>query len=164
MGNGINNYLLDTLNYIGRRLDINTNPRNGRPAFNTSAITPEGLGPNGQSVLGVLGNASRRLFYGPGISNFDTTLAKRLALTESKSFEFRLEAFNIANHTQFRICTVLRARSSGRRSERGQFRTNRQRCRSAPGPARHEIRFLRWTSVSRSHSWFAIRCNLPRFV
>jgi hypothetical protein len=101
LGNGINNYLLDTPNYNGGPLDINTNPRNGRPAFNTSAITPEGQGPNGQPVLGVLGDASRRFFYGPGISNFDMTLAKRLQLTESKSFEFRLEAFNVFNHAQF---------------------------------------------------------------
>ena len=101
LGNGINNYLLDTPNYGGGPLDINTNPRNGRPAFNTSAITPEGRGANGQLVLGVLGDASRRFFYGPGISNFDMTLSKRLQVTESKSFEFRLEAFNVLNHAQF---------------------------------------------------------------
>jgi hypothetical protein len=29
------------------------------------------------------------------------TLAKLLKVTESKSFEFRLEAFNIFNHAQF---------------------------------------------------------------
>jgi hypothetical protein len=43
----------------------------------------------------------RRFFYGPGISNFDLTLAKILKVTESKSFEFRLEAFNALNHAQF---------------------------------------------------------------
>jgi hypothetical protein len=101
LGNGINNYLLDTPNYSGAPLHINTNPRNGRPAFNTSAITPEGRGANGQLVLGELGDASRRFFYGPGISNFDMTLSKRLQVTESKSFEFRLEAFNVFNHAQF---------------------------------------------------------------
>jgi hypothetical protein len=101
LGNGINNYLLDTPNYDGGPLDINTNPRNGRPAFNTSAITPEGRGPDGQPVLGVLGDASRRFFYGPGISNFDATLAKQLKVSESKSLELRLEAFNVFNHAQF---------------------------------------------------------------
>jgi hypothetical protein len=93
LGNGINNYLLDTPNYNGGPLDINTNPRNGRPAFNTAAFSRE--------TLGHLGNASRRSFYGPGISNFDMTLNKLLRLTESKSFEFRLEAFNVFNHAQF---------------------------------------------------------------
>ena len=92
-GNGTNNYLLDTPEYNGGSLNINTNPRNGRSEFNTSAFSPE--------TLGQLGNASRRFFYGPGISNFDMTLTKLLPLTESKSLEFRLEAFNVFNHAQF---------------------------------------------------------------
>jgi hypothetical protein len=93
LGNGVNNYLIDTPNYGGGPLDINTNPRNGRPAFNTSAFSPE--------ALGQLGNARRRFFYGPGISNFDMTLTKALRVTESKSLEFRLEGFNVFNHAQF---------------------------------------------------------------
>jgi hypothetical protein len=93
LGNGINNYLLDTPNYNGGPLDINTNPRNGKSEFNVSAFSPE--------TLGHLGTASRRFFYGPGISNFDMTLNKLLRLRESKSLEFRLEAFNAFNHAQF---------------------------------------------------------------
>jgi len=93
LGNGINNYLLDTPNYSGSPLDINTNPRNGKPEFKTSAFTRE--------ALGQLGNASRRFFCGPGISNFDMSLNKLLRVNESKSLEFRLEAFNAFNHAQF---------------------------------------------------------------
>jgi Carboxypeptidase regulatory-like domain len=95
LGNGINNYLLDTPEYHGAPLDINTNPRNGRPEFNNSAaaFTTE--------ALGQLGNVPRRFFYGPGVNNFDTALTKLLPVTESKVFEFRLEAFNVFNHAQF---------------------------------------------------------------
>jgi hypothetical protein len=93
LGNGVNNYLLDTPAYTPGPLDINTNPRNGRPEFNTSLFHPE--------ALGQLGNAPRRFFYGPGINNFDVTLAKNLRVTESKAFEFRLEAYNVFNHAQF---------------------------------------------------------------
>jgi Carboxypeptidase regulatory-like domain/TonB dependent receptor len=95
LGNGVNNYLLDTPEYHGARLDINTNPRNGRPEFNNTpaAFTKE--------ALGQLGNVPRRFFHGPGISNFDMTLAKILRVNESKSVEFRLEAFNAFNHAQF---------------------------------------------------------------
>jgi len=93
LGNGFNNYLLDTPEYNGGPLDINTNPRDGRPEFNISAFSPE--------TLGKLGNASRRFFYGPGISNFDLALTKLLPLSESKSLEFRAEAFNAFNHAQF---------------------------------------------------------------
>lgn len=93
LGNGVNNYLLDAPDYNGAPLHINTNPRNGRPGFNTSAFSPE--------TLGQLGDASRRFFYGPGINNFDMTLTKLLRITESKSLEFRLEGFNVFNHGQF---------------------------------------------------------------
>jgi hypothetical protein len=93
LGNGINNYLLDTPKYNGGSLEINTNPRNRKPEFNTAAFSTE--------TLGQLGNASRRFFYGPGISNFDLALTKLLPLSESKSLEFRAEAFNAFNHAQF---------------------------------------------------------------
>jgi hypothetical protein len=49
----------------------------------------------------VLGNAPRRLFHGPGIENFDVELSKNVRLTESKSLDIRVEAFNVFNHAQF---------------------------------------------------------------
>jgi hypothetical protein len=52
-------------------------------------------------AYGTLGNARRRVFYGPGIENFDLTLQKNIRLAESKSLEFRAEAFNAFNHEQF---------------------------------------------------------------
>ena len=93
LGNGVNNYLLDTPQYLPGPLRINNNGRNGRPAFNT-ALFPE-------ENPGELGNAKRRIFYGPGIENFDTTLEKNVRLAEAKSLEFRVEAFNTFNHAQF---------------------------------------------------------------
>ena len=93
LGNGANNYLLDTPQRIPGHLQINTNARNGRPAFNTSLFPEE--------TLGQLGNAKRRNFYGPGIENFDMTLQKGLRLADARSLEFRAEAFNIFNHAQF---------------------------------------------------------------
>jgi hypothetical protein len=35
--------------------------------------------------------------------NFDMSLLKHFKVTENSMFEFRAEAFNIFNHTQFRI-------------------------------------------------------------
>jgi hypothetical protein len=93
LGNGVNNYLLDTPQYLQGQLKINTNGRNNKPAFNT-ALFPE-------ENPGELGNAKRRIFYGPGIENFDLTLQKNVYLAEAKSLEFRAEAFNAFNHAQF---------------------------------------------------------------
>ena len=53
------------------------------------------------NALGTPGNASRRYFHGPGMENFDMALLKNLRLTESKSLQLRLEAFNVFNHAQF---------------------------------------------------------------
>ena len=93
LGNGVNNYLLDTPQYKPGPFKINTDGRNGRPAFDTSLF--------GEEALGQLGNAKRRIFYGPGISNFDMTLRKDLRLADARSLEFRVEAFNAFNHAQF---------------------------------------------------------------
>jgi hypothetical protein len=93
LGNGANNYLLDTPQYTSGPLRINTNGRNGHPAFNTSLFKEE--------ELGQLGNAKRRVFYGPGIENFDMTVAKNVRMARETSLDLRLEAFNVFNHTQF---------------------------------------------------------------
>ncbi len=93
LGNGVNNQLLDTPEYVGGPLDINTNPRNGKPEFNTSAFSVE--------ALGQLGDAARRSFHGPGIENFDVQISRTFRLTESRSFDIRVEAFNVFNHAQF---------------------------------------------------------------
>jgi len=93
LGNGANNYLLDTPQFLPGPLRINTNGRNGNPAFNTALFPKE--------TLGQLGNARRRMFYGPGTENFDLTLQKSVKFADSKSLNFRLEAFNVFNHTQF---------------------------------------------------------------
>jgi hypothetical protein len=93
LGNGANNYLLDTPQRLPGPLHINTNGRNGKPVFNT-ALFPE-------ENLGQLGNARRREFYGPGIEDFDTTLKKDTRIAEGASMELRLETFNTLNHAQF---------------------------------------------------------------
>jgi len=91
--NGINNYGIDEPDYSGGALDLNHNPRNGRPYFNTSQFS--------QNALGTPGTAKRRFFYGPGLENYDMALLKNVRLTESKSLQFRLEGFNVFNHAQF---------------------------------------------------------------
>lgn len=93
LGNGVNNQLLDTPQYVGGPLQINNNPRNGQSEFNTNAFVPENLGQ--------LGNAARRIWQGPGIENFDVELSKAIKLRESTSLDIRVEAFNVFNHAQF---------------------------------------------------------------
>jgi len=91
--NGVNNHSLDLPDYNGLPLDLNGNPRNGLPYFNLAAFS--------ENALGTPGSASRRSFYGPGEINFDMALLKTLQFTESRSLQFRIEAFNAFNHTNF---------------------------------------------------------------
>ena len=91
--NGINSVSIDLPNMVPGNLDINHNPRNGAPYFNTALFTP--------NALGTQGNAPRRPFYGPGVNNWDVALHKVTKLTETKSLELRFETFNTFNHAQF---------------------------------------------------------------
>ena len=47
------------------------------------------------------GNAGRNSLNNPDRTNFDMALYKRFAINERANFEFRAEAFNVFNHTQF---------------------------------------------------------------
>jgi hypothetical protein len=51
--------------------------------------------------VGAFGNSNRQFFHGPGINNFDISLMKKTAITESKGFEIRADFFNVFNHAQF---------------------------------------------------------------
>jgi hypothetical protein len=91
--NGVNSYGVDLPDMAPGPLDINHNPRNGQPYFNTSLFSVP--------ALGTPGTAAHRLFYGPGIENFDIALSKDIRLRESISLQIRLETFNTFNHAQF---------------------------------------------------------------
>jgi Carboxypeptidase regulatory-like domain/TonB dependent receptor-like, beta-barrel len=91
--NGVNNSGVDEPDFTPGNLDLNGNPPNGRPYFNTALFS--------ENALGTAGTSKRRFFSGPGMVNFDVALSKNLRLTESKFLEFRVEAFNVFNHTQF---------------------------------------------------------------
>jgi hypothetical protein len=83
--------------------DLVSNPRSGvqnspQPGlgpllYNPSAfVEPQGL---------TFGDAGRNILNNPWRTNFDMALIKHFAVTESKYFEFRAEAFNVFNHTEF---------------------------------------------------------------
>ena len=98
--NGVNNSSIDEPDYNGGPLHLNKNPRtSGNNYFDATAFS--------MNALGTPGTAKRRFFYGPGADNYDTALTKNLSLTESKSLLFRIEVFNVFNHTQFNGPTAV---------------------------------------------------------
>lgn len=66
--------------------------------FNTAAFA--------LPALGTMGNAPKDVFRGPGINNFDISLFKNFQATEKVKAQFRCEAYNIFNHTQFSAVDV----------------------------------------------------------
>jgi hypothetical protein len=92
--NGVNNSSIDEPDYNGGPIHLGKDPRsNGNKFFNTNSFS--------MNALGEPGSSKRRFFYGPGAQSYDMAVAKNLIFTESKTLLFRVEAFNVFNHTQF---------------------------------------------------------------
>jgi Carboxypeptidase regulatory-like domain len=53
------------------------------------------------NTIGTLGNVGRASLYGPGYWNADFSVQKDTKITEGKTLQLRLEAFNVFNHTNF---------------------------------------------------------------
>ncbi len=92
--NGVNNSSIDEPDYNGASLHLNHNPRRSENHYFDASDF-------GMNALGTPGTSKRRFFYGPGADNYDMALAKNVSLTDTKSLLFRVEGFNVFNHTQF---------------------------------------------------------------
>jgi hypothetical protein len=87
--------------------DPNANaPHTDLQFFNTACFA------NPPAGLNAVGNAGRNTINGPSTTRFDATLSKNIRLSESKSVQFRWEAFNIFNHTNFATISSLNITSS----------------------------------------------------
>jgi hypothetical protein len=91
--NGINNNGVDTPNWSGSSLHLNTEPRRDQLVFDTTQLS--------LPALGTTGDARRRFFSGPGMENVDTTLSRSFLVGENRALEVRAEGFNVFNHAQF---------------------------------------------------------------
>ncbi len=67
-------------------------------------VAPRGL---------TFGNAGRNFLNNPGRVNFDVAVLKHFKIREAGQLEFRAEAFNVFNHTEFRIYDPDNPGSSG---------------------------------------------------
>jgi len=115
-------YGFDTLDGFGARPFLLQNPTKApgaghSPQFFSNAVigppntygldtgffgTPTVTSPvNGAAVLPSPGDLGRNTFTGPGWWNFDFSLVKDTAITETKQIQFRAEFFNIFNKATF---------------------------------------------------------------
>jgi hypothetical protein len=81
------------------RPNVVADPRLSNPTpdrwFNTAAFA--------FPAFGTFGNAGRNTLDGPGFQNFNASLVKNTALTESLKLQLRAEAFNLFNHPNFNL-------------------------------------------------------------
>jgi Carboxypeptidase regulatory-like domain len=91
----------DMPNLVGPLHLLNPHNSSSHLVFDPSAFAQNTCNSPTDPGCGTFGTANRRFFHGPGITNFDMGLTKRIPITESKAFELRGEFFNIFNHTQF---------------------------------------------------------------
>ena len=93
---GVANGITSTSAYADRVGDPNANIPSVPGAlqlYNPAAFAlPRGL---------TFGDAGRNSLVNPHRTNFDMSLFKHFAIKENVGFEFRVEAFNVFNHTQF---------------------------------------------------------------
>ena len=54
-----------------------------------------------EPVVGVVGNAGRNVYRGPGINGWDSSLKRDFSFREKLKLQFRLDCYNAFNHTQF---------------------------------------------------------------
>ena len=80
------------------RITILNPKKNSNFYFNPAAFQPV---PDVYNPSDPYGTTGRDFFRGPGRTNLDLALAKTTAITERVNVEFRLEAFNAFNHTEF---------------------------------------------------------------
>jgi hypothetical protein len=83
-----------------------SNPRSVGPLIGNPSqfVAPRGL---------TFGDAGRNFLNNPRRLNFDMALLKHFKIRESGELEFRAEAFNVFNHTEFRIYDPDNPGSSG---------------------------------------------------
>jgi hypothetical protein len=79
---------------------------NPKTSLNNTYFNPNGIDYNEGDYAGAPAQFAkyglpRNFFYGPGRVNLDLALAKKTNITERVDLEFRAEAFNVFNHTEF---------------------------------------------------------------
>ena len=95
-------------NTSGTGVTDNPDVPNWNPAFSGPVILgrpdkwfdPTAFGPT-PPTNGTFGNVARGSIIGPGLTTFDTSLFKTVSINERWRLQFKAEAFNIFNHSNF---------------------------------------------------------------
>jgi Carboxypeptidase regulatory-like domain/TonB-dependent Receptor Plug Domain len=109
--------LVPSVRALNPRKVVTLNDSSGSPRTGNFYFSPADFGQDpcvntGTCPVGFYGTFRRNSFAGPGRVNLDLTLEKATPITERVKLAFRVDAFNIFNHTQFKNPGSTRATSS----------------------------------------------------
>jgi hypothetical protein len=109
--------------FFSSRPDVASDPNDG-PRTVEQWVSPSAFRRlNPVTEAGSFGNAGRNIARGPGIGNFDLSLIKDFAFSETTKLQFRAECFNLTNHANFSLpVNDLASPSFGRILEAGPAR------------------------------------------
>jgi hypothetical protein len=92
---------------VGSYPDIAPSPHGTKPVITNGGLTIGPLLGNPKTFMAprglTFGDAGRNFMNNPARTNFNMALLKTFKIFKEKDTEFRVEAFNVFNHTQFRI-------------------------------------------------------------
>jgi hypothetical protein len=89
--------------FAGSRPDLIANPNHGPHTVEQWMVPSAFRRLDAVIEPGKFGNAGRNIVRGPGQSTLDLSAFKNFRLTERWTAQFRVEAFNVANHANFGI-------------------------------------------------------------
>jgi hypothetical protein len=109
---------------------LSTEPDTQRPDLASGASSNPVLGGPDQYFdptafvlppAGTLGNLGRNTIIGPGLAVVDASLIRNFRLGQTRSFQFRLEAFNLFNRANFALPSRDIFSASGRLGSAGRI-------------------------------------------
>jgi len=96
---GISGVMLTGSGAVGARAKLVGDPTQGTSEDPYNRLNAAAFAPPTRPSLGL--ESGRNFLFGPGINNWDMALQKSFRVREGAHVEFRVDAFNVFNHTQF---------------------------------------------------------------
>jgi hypothetical protein len=84
---------------FGPRVMVIGDPYGGTTSSPYNRLSPTAFAPASVGSIGI--ESGRNYLTGPGVNNWDLSLQKTVGVTSHAHMEFRVDAFNVFNHTQF---------------------------------------------------------------
>jgi hypothetical protein len=123
------------------------NERTFNRFFNTSVFA--------LPAVGTVGTAAKSVFRGPGVNNWDASIAKSFRIVERVQLRVRIEAYNAFNHTQFGAVNTAAQFNPATGAQTTAFGRLHPAAARARSSAAHAFRSRKVSDTNRSEHFLA---------